>query len=133
MKQRFVRKQGFTLIELMIVIAIIGVLAVMGGANYISSLKRSRDSRRMADLEQVRGALEMYRTDNDDYPLGNYVTITEVLNPGYLKSIPSDPGGTNSYVYESDGPTYELCAQLEMTSPGTCIFDAGYNYGVTEP
>jgi general secretion pathway protein G len=121
------------------VISIISILTVIGGANYINSLKRSRDSRRMADLEQVRAALEMYRTDHTGYPTSaDYAALYTLLStntPPYLTKKPVDPLG-DDYVYHPDtvapvGESYELCTTLE-TSTGTCAGGSG-NYGVTNP
>lgn len=62
------KRKGFTLIELMVVMAIIALLAMIGGAAYISAQKRGRNARRAADIQQIRSALEMARTDKGMYP-----------------------------------------------------------------
>jgi general secretion pathway protein G len=155
MKQINISRRGFTLIELLIVMSIIAMLAVLGSANYITSQKKARDSRRMADLEQVRAALEMSRTDdvNGHYPIqatcsttvqakANYAAIVTTLKTGnYLKSDVNDPLGGKSYSYcSSDGLIYDLCARFEKTTPsqGCDMTLTGPaidipNYGVTEP
>ena len=112
-KSRIQTVRGFTLVELLIVIAIIAVLSIFGGANYIQSLKKGRDSRRKADLEQIRAALEMYRTDNTGYPEAeNYADAQDLLRPDYLTKDMADPNN-GEYEYTSDGDEYELCANLE--------------------
>ena len=143
MKQMMKQRRGFTLIELMIVIAIISMLTVLGGANYITSQKRARDSRRMGDLEQVRAALEMYRTDNGDYPTATgangsdrFKSLYTVLHadPVYLNKELIDPlnSGANKYEYWTNNITYQLCAELEVTISGTCSHGSG-NYSVENP
>lgn len=140
-------KNGFTLVELLVVIAIISILAILGGANYITSLKRGRDATRKSDLEQVRSALEMYRTDNSAYPTvsgaDNQEKFTELVKDGgvlrtspniYLNKTIVDPTGSGGgYEYILSGSTYELCATLEITpSTPTCTSGSG-NYGVLNP
>lgn len=121
-------KRGFTLVELLIVIAIIAVLSIFGGANYIQSLKKGRDSRRKADLEQIRAALEMYRTDQGEYPIAtDYSTAQDELMPAtgtkYLNKEMADPN-QGEYDYDSDGQEYTLCATLEAeTDSNYCVLN----------
>ncbi|MBI3335385.1 MAG: type II secretion system protein [Candidatus Portnoybacteria bacterium] len=80
-------KKAFTLIELLIVIAIIGILA---GVLFVSigqkPLVQARDSKRTADLQNVRTALTLYYTDNASYPLA-----LADLTPTYIPAVPIDP------------------------------------------
>lgn len=62
------RKRGFTLIEILVVVAIFAALMAMGGMAFITAMKRSRNARRAADIQEIRTALEMYRTDKGYYP-----------------------------------------------------------------
>ena len=61
-------KSGFSLVELLIVFSLMGVLLSISLAALGSTRKSARDSKRKADLEQIRSALEMYRTDVGIYP-----------------------------------------------------------------
>jgi len=61
-------KKGFTLIELLVVIIVLGVLAALISGNFFTSLKKGRDAKRKADLEQIQRALEMYYEDKKAYP-----------------------------------------------------------------
>jgi len=129
-------KKGFTLIELMVAIAIIVLLSVVGMVSYRAANKKARDSKRQSSLEQVRAALEMYRSDNDVYP-----GVTSVLVDGnYLSELPTDPragDGYGFYYSSTDGFTYSLCAVFEAVDPGdTCTGACGSetcNYQVTNP
>jgi type II secretion system protein G len=113
------RFKAFTLIELMIVIAILGVLAAMVSGNFITSLKKGRDARRKADLEQIQRALEMYYEDNKNYP----TTLEfggQLCHPNgcdtkiYMQKVPNDPISGKNYGYESaSGTDYRLYACLE--------------------
>lgn len=117
-------KRGFTLIELLVVIAIIGILIAVGSISYTRAVKLSRDSRRKTDLEQIRQALETYRSENNAYPTDS--TLNSSLVPSYLTTMPTDPKASTGAVYTYDqtsSTTYTLCAQLEnyTTTPTYCV------------
>ena len=121
---------GFTLVELIVVITIIGILAGFGFTNYNTSQKRARDGKRKADLEQVRSALEMCRTDTGSYP-GNLSAIW-----GTYMNQPTDPKGF-AFNYSSGGQTYALWICLEVSddpdgvAEGSCT--SGKKYQVQNP
>ncbi len=130
---KLLKKQGgFTLLELLIVIVIIGILAVLIIPNLISGPQRARDSQRKGDLHKIQTALELYYNDNNSYPTAGATTCTPsvagclgtVLTSGgtpYAKSVPNDPKGGQNYTYETsptgcgDGAciSYTLRATLE--------------------
>ncbi|MBI2404699.1 prepilin-type N-terminal cleavage/methylation domain-containing protein [Candidatus Gottesmanbacteria bacterium] len=142
-------KKGFTLIEVLVVATIIGVLTAVAVTSYTSVNKRSRDSKRRSDLEQLRSALEMYRSDNSYYPpvdvtgFGNVGDLTSYLVPSYMPGIPSDPSTTQAYYYYATNQSgtnyygYCLCAKLEtIISPiNTCSVSlpAACNFGTKSP
>ncbi len=110
-------RQGFTLLELLIVIIIIGVLAILIIPNLISGPARARDSQRKADLQTIKNALEGYYNDNNSYP-----ATLEVLTQGaapYIKTLPTDPKTKTLYVYTTTGNppnSYILKANLENSN-----------------
>lgn len=120
------RKRGFTLIELLVVIAIIGILIAVGSVSYTRAVQLSRDSRRKTDLEQIRQALETYRSENFVYPDDSDLSD---LQTDYITTVPTDPKeGTNGYTYTYDRTTpttYSLCAELENfeDDPTHCVYN----------
>ena len=92
------RRGGFTLIELMIVIAIIAILAAILVPNFIRARAQGQLTACKSNLKNIGTAMEMYSTDwSGKYPSAS--TDMALLTPNYLKTIPECPAaGTNSYV-----------------------------------
>src|SRR3989338_3396063 len=92
------KSKGFTSIELLVVISIIGLLASIVLVSLNSARVKARDTRRLMDMHQIMLALEQYATDNGDlYPTGvydscypNWDTLASTLAP-YISSLPLDP------------------------------------------
>jgi type II secretion system protein G len=111
-------RKAFTLIELLVVIIILGVLAALITGNFFTSLKKGRDAKRKADLEQIQRSLEMYYEDKKTYPLtdelifGTSLTDT-VSGKVYMQNLPNDPSGKTYEYLSSDGTDYKLFACLE--------------------
>lgn len=98
MGSRWRRQSGFTIVELLIVIVIIGILAAITVVAFNGVQQRARDSARSSDIASVRKALELYRADNGIYPsVGsdnsgyNLSTLSTALVPTYISSLPNDP------------------------------------------
>ncbi len=89
--------RGFTLVELLVVIAIISILATLLLLQLGVARAKARDAKRIADVNQVRSALELYFDDNGSYLPTNIMTS---LKPTYLINVPRDPiasGCTDTY------------------------------------
>ena len=89
-------RKGFTLIELMIVIAIIAILAAILVPNFIRARAQGQVTACKSNLKNIGTALEMYSTDNS----GRFPTSLNTLTPNYLKTIPTCPSA-GSAVYSS--------------------------------
>lgn len=117
-------KKSFTLIEILVVVTIIVLLTATAVVTYSVFLKQSRDAKRKTDLEQVRTALEMYRSNINTYPVGSvYTTTLSVLTTPviYIKSLPTDPKNpTYSYYYTGTASNYTIAAYMESGGT-TCV------------
>jgi general secretion pathway protein G len=134
-------KRGFTLIEIMVSVVIISILMSLSFVAFSASRKSARDGRRKADLEQIRSALEMYRSDCHEYPSSIEGSITGPVSCGsvvYMETVPVDPSPSSySYSYSlTNSNQYVLCAYLE--NGGTTVVGCGSctatcNYKLTNP
>ena len=111
-------RKGFTLIELLIVIIILGVMASLITGNFFTSLKKGRDTKRKADLEQITRALEMYYEDKKTFPVTAGLTFGASLTDSvsgkvYMQKVPNDPTSGKDYEYVSTGSDYKLYACME--------------------
>jgi len=135
-------KKGFTLIELLVAVSIIGIILALGIFGLQGARVSSRDARRKADLELIRSGLEIYKADCYSYPValgsslaGDDGSPSCLSSNVYISAVPGDVIETRSYLYVSDGITYELCAALEGDGSDTCSASCGEtcSYRVTNP
>lgn len=78
---------GFTLVELMIVMTIIGILASIAIPSYIRSVQKAKEAVLREDLHTLRTAIDSYTVDKEKAPQ----SLDDLVQAGYLKSIPNDP------------------------------------------
>lgn len=104
MRKMFKSKKGFTLIELMIVIAILGILAAVAIPNFLNARGKAQDAAALSTLEAVKTALEMYAADNGTYPISsaNVAALKASLKDDWPSNIKTD-GTTGSIVDPTSG------------------------------
>lgn len=110
---------GFTLIEILIVVVILGILGAVVVPNILSRPDTARVQAAQTDLRALSQTLEIYRLDNFQYPSSEQGLESLVDRPsgfpepknwnpeGYLKKLPTDPWGS-PYLYEKTGSSYSL-------------------------
>ena len=112
------RQRGFTLIEIMVVVIIIGILAAIVAPNVMGRVDQAQITRVHSDISAIESALKFYRLDNFTYPTseqGLEALITRPADPnihnwkpgGYLDRAPKDPWG-NPYLYLNPGNHGEI-------------------------
>lgn len=134
------RQNAFTLLELLVVMAIIGLLVGLGLRTFGSIQQKSRDSRRKQDIQSIVKALELYYNDFKHYPYSFNGQIMACGNNAaqacvwgdvwqnsndqtlYMSKLPIDPGA-NQYFYLSDsqGQTFSIFAYLENTEDSDVV------------
>ena len=112
-------QRGFTLIEIMVVVVILGILAAIVVPNIIDRPDAARVAKARQDIRAVESALKLYRLDNFRYPTTEQGLAALVNKPttqpeprnwksgGYLDRIPTDPWG-DTYHYRSPGEHGEI-------------------------
>lgn len=148
-------KKAFTLVELLVVMAIIGVLASLAVGNFRTAQARGRDATRKSDLKQIAHALELYYADYGQYPNASGTLIAGCPStpvPGtactwgtgwfrdsdtkttYFKTLPADPVSQYNYYYRivpaSNNQKYQIFAYLEIQNdpdkiPGLPSYSCG--------
>lgn len=112
--QRLRAQAGFTLIEIMVVVFILGLLVTLVAPKIIGRTDEARRTKALADIKGIEEALHLFKLDNGFYPTtdqGLQALVTRPSNArnyspdGYLDKLPVDPWG-NPYAYFSDGQNY---------------------------
>lgn len=149
------KTRGFTLVELLVAIAVLGILATVGFLvlNPAEQFQKARDARRKSDLSQIQKAIETFYQDNGKYPDTSGSPDYNIKNAGgtvmdwgtdwtpYMGNIPKDPADpSKKYIYNSTGQTYYLYASLDGETNVLSNLPVGAkcgtkdcNYGVSSP
>src|SRR5260221_3508188 len=111
----------FTLIELLIVVAIIGIIAAIAIPNLLNAIDRGKQKRTMADMRSIGTGIEAYAVDNNVYPTANTSAALKLLvEPIYMKSMPTADGWSNNFVVDSITTAYTLSSNGKDGTATTC-------------
>ena len=124
-------ERGFTLIEIMVVVIIIGLLAAVIVPQVIDKVDQARTTKAKADIQSIETALTMFRLDNSKYPTtdqGLQALVVQPTDPsirhwrpgGYIQRVSKDPWGNDyQYVYPgTHGKEYDLFTLGSDGQPG---------------
>jgi general secretion pathway protein G len=103
---------GFTLMELMIVMAIIGVLATLAVPSFIGAIRSAREAVLKEDLHVLRTAIDSYTEDKQKAPQ----SLDDLIQDGYLKAIPVDPMTKSNETWVT--ATSDALHSLDESEPG---------------
>jgi general secretion pathway protein G len=116
---RRARRPGFTLVEVMVVVVILGLLATLVVPRVMGQGEQARRTAASVQIKEIEQALDLFRLDNGFYPTTEQGITALVTKPslapepknwrsgGYLKKVPVDPWG-NSYLYRNPGDHGEI-------------------------
>lgn len=120
------RRRGFTLIELMVVLTIVGLLLSVAVPRYFHSVQRSKENILRANLVTTRDALDKFVGDNGRYP----DSLEQLVDKRYLRSVPYDPitDGTNTWVLVPSQRTDRPGAVADLHSGAEGVASDGSPY-----
>jgi len=119
------RKNGFTLIELIVVMAIIGVLLTVAVPRYFHSVDKSKEAVLHQNLELTREALDKYFSDNGKYP----DTLDDLVTKKYLRTAPYDPiteSATTWVIIAPDSADKGAVYNIKSSAEGTALDGSNY-------
>lgn len=143
MKKIFLKNKGFSLVELLVVIALIGMVTTIATLSITTIRAKSRDTKRLEDIKQIQNALQSYFIDEKEYPASltpGQALIGPTSSTTYIKIIPTAPNQAdgnctnelNQYVYQQteNGKSYKLSFCLggrvsELTEADKCATPKG--------
>ncbi len=119
MRKHRTQSAGFTLIELMIVMAIIGILITLAVPSFVGAIRHAREAALKEDLQTMRTAIDTYTMDKQKGPQ----SLDDLIQDGYLRAIPDDPmtRSKDTWVTESS----DSMVSLDETEPGITDVHSG--------
>lgn len=112
-------EEGFTLVELMVVIVILGLLATIVAINVLPSLGKANATKARADIQALDQAVETYRLNTNQFPSADQGLRVLAASGGYIKKLPEDPWG-RPYIYAFPGQNgaYDILSLGADGQPG---------------
>ena len=114
--------RGFSLVELLIVAAVIGLIVAIAIPNLLNAIQRSRQTRTISDLRTISNGLAIYQQDYAKFPTaGSLASLSDVADDliPFIGEVPIDDGWNYDFQYKSDGDTYTLASYGANLSPDT--------------
>ncbi len=112
MRRNIQYESGFTLVELVVVMSIIGILLMLAVPRYATSIKNAREAVLKEDLHVMRAAIDSYTMDKQKAPQ----SLDDLVQDGYLRAVPEDPMTHSKDTWVTD--TSDAMYSLDQTEPG---------------
>jgi general secretion pathway protein G len=113
--------KGFSLIELMITLVVIGIITAIAIPNLMGAIDRGKQKRTLADMRTIGTAIEAYAVDNSQYPVSsNTATLWAHIVPTYLRPMTQSDGWDHGFVVDVEAKGYTIASTGKDGVPSGC-------------
>ena len=115
--------QGYSLIELLITLVVIGVIAAIAIPNLMAAIDKGKQKRTMADMRSIGSAVEAYSVDNARYPVASdpSTLALAIASSGFVKVMPQLDGWDHPYLVNSQTTAYTISSSGKDGTPSGCV------------